>query len=564
MHAAPLTPAAALHRGGLPSGGSPSGGSPFGGCCPAPRPREQPPALAAGVLGSPFHPDLWRDCGVLGMRDPSLLAQRTTPLTLREFIAEAHPAYGFHRWALVLIDLLQQIADGQLSRLIVTCPPRLGKSLLISKLFLAYFVYRHPHLFSAVASYSGELAYAHSREARHYFRITGNPLSKDSAAVGNWLTPQRGGCIAAGVDGPFNGKGYSLGIIDDPYKGPRDAGSATVRSRIVDWLKSVWFLRAEPGFIDAGNGALQRNLSAQIVVLTRWDHEDMVGWLLAQELGDAPQSWHVLDLPAIAEHPADRPHYPPSVTLEPDWRQPGEALCPERFPLQELQKIRHRTGSFWWSALYQQRPSPVTGGIFQRSWIRGPFERQGKGPQARRHYGPLILSCDLTFKDQDDSCYCGFVLMGLLAPQPGQQQRLEIEVLWAVRKRLGLPGTIHFLLAASAALQQQGLRPDAVLVEDAANGPAVLQTLQRKIRGLLPVSPRGSKELRAHAIAPLLEAGQVAFHHRAEPLIEELPRFPKGTKDLTDAFCHGALWLEQRYWKGLGVQQAAVPMLLSR
>jgi len=532
MHAAPLTPAAAS------------------------RPAL---ALAAGVLGSPFHPDPWRDCGVLGMRDPSLAVQRTTPLSLREFIAEAHPAYGFHHWALVLIGLLQQIADGQLSRLIVTCPPRLGKSLLISKLFLAYFVYRHPHLFSAVASYSGELAYAHSREARHYFRITGNPLSKDSAAVGNWLTPQRGGCIAAGVDGPFNGKGYSLGIIDDPYKGPRDAGSATVRSRIVDWLKSVWFLRAEPGFIDAGDGALQRNLSAQIVVLTRWDHEDMVGWLLAQELGDAPQGWHVLDLPAIAEHPADRPHYPPSVTLEPDWRQPGEALCPERFPLQELQKIRHRTGSFWWSALYQQRPSPVTGGIFQRSWIRGPFQRSGK-----RHYGPLILSCDLTFKDQDDSCYCGFVLMGLLAPQPGQQQRLEIEVLWAVRKRLGLPGTIHFLLAASAALQQQGLRPDAVLVEDAANGPAVLQTLQRKIRGLLPVPPRGSKELRAHAIAPLLEAGQVAFHHRSEPLIEELPRFPKGTKDLTDAFCHGALWLEQRYWKGLGVQQAAVPMLLSR
>ena len=60
------------------------------------------------MLGSPFHPDLWRDCGVLGMRDPSLLAQRTTPLTLREFIAEAHAAYGFHRWALVLIGLFSR------------------------------------------------------------------------------------------------------------------------------------------------------------------------------------------------------------------------------------------------------------------------------------------------------------------------------------------------------------------------------------------------------------------------------------------------------------------------
>jgi hypothetical protein len=76
---------------------------------------------------------------------------------------------------------------------------------LVSKLFPAYFIFRHPHLFAAIASYSGELAYAHSREARHFYRVTGNPLSKDSAAVGNWLTPQRGGCIAAGVDGPFMG-----------------------------------------------------------------------------------------------------------------------------------------------------------------------------------------------------------------------------------------------------------------------------------------------------------------------------------------------------------------------
>ena len=517
------------------------------------------PIAAGGLLASPIHGDPWRDCGLLGLRDPALAQQSLAPLSLEGFIAEAFPAYGFHRWARVLIALLQQIADGELSRLIVTCPPRLGKSLLISKLFLAYFVYRHPHLFAAIASYSGELAYAHSREARHFYRATGNPLSKDSAAVGNWLTPSRGGCIAAGVDGPFNGKGYSLGIIDDPYKGPHDAGSARVRLRIVEWLRSVWFLRAEPSFIDAGSGALQRNLSAQVIVLTRWDHEDMVGWLLAEELGDAPQGWHVLDLPAIAEHPSDRPAYPPSVTVEPDWRRPGEALCPERFPLQELLKIRHRTGAFWWSALYQQRPSPTKGGIFQRAWIQPPFQRQ-----QRRRFAPLVLACDLTFKDEDDSCYCGFVLMGLLAPDPGGPQKLEIEVLWAVRKRLGLPGTIHFLLAASAALHKQGLRPHAVLVEDAANGPAVVQVLRRKIRGLLPIPPRGSKELRAHAVAPLLESGQVAFHHRAEPLSEELPRFPKGSKDLTDAFCHGALWLEERYWKGLGVQDAPVPLLLSR
>jgi len=521
--------------------------------CQLPRPVD------GGLLQTPNQPDPWADPGLLAYRDPASCDTPAAPQTLREFIREAFPRYGFHRWAELLIERLQAVADGELGRLIVTCPPRLGKSLLVSKLFPAYFIQRHPQLFAAIASYSAELAYAHSREARHYYRLTGNLLSKDSAAVGNWLTPQRGGCIAAGVRGPFTGKGYSLGIIDDPYKGPEDAKSALQRERLIDWLRSVWLTRAEPAEVEDPNGKLRPNLSAQVIVLTRWDH---------------------LDLPAIAEPPEDRPTFPPTCTLVPDWRKPGEALCPERFPLGELLKIRARLGSYWWQALYQQRPSPASGSIFLRAWIRPPFERQGS-----RHYGPLILSCDLSFKGEEDSDHCGFVLMGLLHPDPKVEQspnrqatrqghgagaiatpvrELEIEVLWAARHRFGLPETVKFLMASMAALQQQGLKPDAVLIEDAANGPAVLQLLRRKVPGLLPITARGSKESRAHAVAPLLEAGQVRFHHRAAPLVEELPRFPKGSKDLVDAFGHGALWLEARYWRGLGLKQGPMPLLLSR
>ena len=105
---------------------------------------------------------------------------------------------------------------------------------------------RYPQRFCAIASYSAELAYAHSREARHYYRACGHALSRDSTAVGNWLTPERGGCIAAGVRGPFTGKGYALGIIDDPYKGPEDANSAGQRQKLIEWFQSVWLTRAEP------------------------------------------------------------------------------------------------------------------------------------------------------------------------------------------------------------------------------------------------------------------------------------------------------------------------------
>ncbi len=273
----------------------------------------------------------WDDWGLLDVPDPAFKQLTTEQKTFRDFIAAAYPDYAFHTWANKLIALLEQIAAGTLNRLIVTIPPRTGKSLLVSKLFPAYWISRYPSRFCAIASYSAELAYAHSREARHYYVSANHQLSKDSTSVGNWLTPDRGGCIAAGVRGPFTGKGYALGIIDDPYNGPEDAGSAAQRKKLIEWFQSVWLTRAEPGATPgvtpgasprgaAPGGQQPKNQgtgssAAQVVVLTRWHQDDLIGWLLEQENGDAPQYWHVLNLPAICE---PQPVFPATVTVIPD------------------------------------------------------------------------------------------------------------------------------------------------------------------------------------------------------------------------------------------------------
>jgi predicted phage terminase large subunit-like protein len=547
----------------------------------------RPPASSGrdgGLLLDPAT-DLWADWGLLGVPDPDRATTTRQGLLFRDFIRAAFPTFQFHRLSELLIDLLQQVADGQLTRLIVCCPPRHGKSQLVSRLFPAYWVSRHPELFCAIASYSGELAYAHSREARHYYRLTGHALSKDSAAVGNWLTPQRGGCIAAGVKGPFTGKGYNLGIIDDPYKGPEDAKSALQRERLIDWLKSVWFTRAEPGL--TADGALLP--AAQVVVQTRWDHQDMTAWLLEQEAEDNPEHWTVLNLPAIAEPESISMQIPHTCTKVLDWRQPGEPLCPERVPLAVLERIRTRLGSYWWNALYQQRPSPAEGLLFRKDWIQPPLPA---APGQPRRYAPLVLSCDLSFKDGKDNDACGFALLGLLEAQrhpavdarrqglalaanagaakgvhaPDPWAELQIEALWAHRQRLYLPGVIKFLLASLASLERQGLRPNAVLIEDAANGPAVCQLLKRQVPGLIAIPPKGSKASRAHAVAPLVEAGQVRFARKADSLIEELLAFsPRGgVDDQVDAFCQGVLWIEAQFWRGRGYGSSPVPMVFSR
>jgi len=529
--------------------------------------------------------DAWGDWGLLGVRDPSLGPDSAAVAAdFRHFIAAAYPGYAFHTWAERLIALLQRVADGELHRLIVCCPPRLGKSLLVSKLFPAYWVSRYPHRFCAIASYSAELAYAHSREARHFYRSCGHPLSKDSTAVGNWLTPQRGGCIAAGVRGPFTGKGYALGVIDDPYKGPEDAGSAAQRQKLIEWFQSVWLTRAEPG-VSSTAGA------AQVVVLTRWHQDDLIGWLLEQEAGDAPQHWHVLNLPALAEPLETRLSFPPTCSVEPEWREPGAPLCPERFPLAELEQIRIRTGRYWWEALYQQRPSPAEGLLFRSEWLRtAPARRSGSEGRA---YSPLVLSCDLAFKGGAENDPCGFVLLGLVDPSqaphplhqarsnglqlhpstaalantaadPGATQPFLIEVLWAQRHQLDLPGTVNYLLQSLDALKRQGLGPDAVLIEDAANGPAVCQLLRRQIPGLIAIRPQGSKVSRAHAVAPWLEAGQVGFHRPTEALQSELLSFPTGAHDdMVDAFCQGVIWLQQQHWRGRGRSEPPRPLLFS-
>jgi predicted phage terminase large subunit-like protein len=548
----------------------------------------------AGLLLDPAT-DLWADWGLLDVPDPNRSqTQQQEQQSFRDFIVAAYPGYAFHTWAERLISLLQRVADGELNRLIVCCPPRLGKSLLVSKLFPAYWVSRYPARFCAIASYSAELAYAHSREARHYYRAVGHPLSKDSTAVGNWLTPERGGCIAAGVRGPFTGKGYALGIIDDPYKGPEDANSAGQRQKLIEWFQSVWLTRSEPG-VNGNAGA------AQVVVLTRWHQDDLIGWLLEQESGDAPQHWQVLNLPATCEPPEQLLQFPATCNVEPDWRQPGQALCPERFPLSELEQIRIRAGSYWWNALYQQRPSPAGGLLFQRQWLRQVPQRrpssQHQGRVGQKAYAPLVLSCDLSFKGGEGNDYCAFVLLGLVAePQqrhPAAEARAQgqqlhrsaanipalptpnqegagasvhlIEVLWARHQRLDLPGVVKALSETLASLAVQGLTPDAVLIEDAANGPAVCQLLQRQIPGLMAVRPVGSKVSRAHAVAPLLEAGQLGFRQGGnDELITELLGFPNAAHDdLVDAFCQGVIWLQNQHWRSQG-RATPRPLLFSR
>lgn len=276
-------------------------------------------------------------------------SQATDYLSFRDFIALVNPRYQFYRHCEELITVLQQVADDELHRVMVFEPPRHGKSELVSRLFPAYYLYRHPDRFVGIASYGADLAYTLSRAAREYYQRGGGLLSKAASAVKYWLTRSGGGLWAAGVGGPATGKGWHLGIIDDPIKDAKEASSGTIRERIKDWFGSVWTTREEPG------GAL-------VVVQTRWHEDDLSGYLLSLE-AEEREDWYIVNLPAICD-PDDVQTFPPSCTVHPDWRETGEPLCPERYPLDRLRKVANRIGEYFFGALFQQRPRPRDGGMF--------------------------------------------------------------------------------------------------------------------------------------------------------------------------------------------------------
>lgn len=385
----------------------------------------------------------------------------------------------------------------------VFMPPRHGKTELVSRIFPAYFVRRHPDRWTGLCSYEAGLAQDFSRTARDSFIRSGGKLKGDSQAVHLWQTEERGGMWAAGVGGPITGRGFHLGIIDDPIKNDEEAASETIRRKHKSWYDSTFLTRGEPGH-------------SIVVVQTRWNEDDLSGYLLEQEKVE-PENWHIVNLEAIRED-GER-SFPVSCTVEPDWRQPGEALCPERYDETELGKIKNRVGSYFWSALYQQRPSPLEGGSFKRSW----WKYYNETP-ALDSFNFLCQSWDMAFKDTDESDFVVGQLWGVKGP--------DFYLLDQTRGRMDFPATVMAVRGMTAAY------PEAVVkyVEDAANGAAVIATLRRTIPGIVAVKPMGGKESRAASISPLVEAGNVFLPSPEicpwiRDFVEECAGFPNAAHD---------------------------------
>ena len=279
------------------------------------------------------------------------MAMDRSPGGLAAIITEGRELQAPH---LKMIDqAFQRIANGEQLQVMLTCPPRHGKSQRVSRWGPLWYLRRHPTHRVMIASYGAELADDHGRwvrdQLKEYSGTLGIRLNPASHAANRFDLEQprgssvRGGMVTAGVGGGLTGKGFDLGIIDDPFKGNDDSGSPAQRDRVYDWYRSVFYTRRAPG-------------ASIILVNTRWHEDDLSGRLLQNEA----HRWIQIDLPAIADSPND-----------PLGREIGQALWPSQYDEADLADTRETLGERIWYSMYQQKPRPLEGGVWKWAWISG-------------------------------------------------------------------------------------------------------------------------------------------------------------------------------------------------
>lgn len=278
--------------------------------------------------------------------------QRRSGDSFKAFVSYVNNRFDFYDHNECLANVCERIASGELKRVMIFLPPRHSKSEMFSRLFSAYYLKRNPHHWVGLNSYAAELAHTLSNSARQNFVASGGELSPDTTAKKHWETTAGGGMWAAGVGGPITGKGFHLGMIDDPIKNSEDANSEVIREKQWEWYNTTFLTREEPD-------------AAIVIILTRWHEDDLAGRLLAAERADdddaTREHWHIVCLPAISEEQIE---FPESCTVEDDFREEeGLALCPQRYPIENLLKKKAKDARAF-DALYQQRPSPKEGYFF--------------------------------------------------------------------------------------------------------------------------------------------------------------------------------------------------------
>lgn len=440
-----------------------------------------------------------------------------------------------HNWHIdAICEALEAVSAGEVRRLLINVPPRTIKSTSVAVAWPTWEWLLKPELRWLFTSYAQQLSTRDSVKGRRVIEspryqallrtIHGDEawkLTGDQNLKERYENDRTGLRLATSITGTATGEGGDRVVADDPHNASQTE-SDTVRESVLELWGSVFSTRLN----DPATGAM-------VVVMQRLHQRDVAGAMLSEG------GWEHLCLPMRyeAKHPF--------VCARDIRTVEGELLHPDRIPEAAVQRLERSLGSYKAAGQLQQRPAPAEGGIFQRSWWRyyvtdewakihgvppGAVERPPLGSMSE-----MIQSWDMAFKDLSDSDY----VVGQVWGRVGSYKYLLAQK----RDRMGFTDTLKAVRAMTV------LWPDAYLklIEDKANGPAVINVLRGDVPGIYGVEPQGSKTARAQAVAPQVEAHEVFLPHPdmapwVSGFVEEHANFPNASNDDQVDACTQALY----------------------
>jgi len=435
---------------------------------------------------------------------------------------------GYHIDA--ICDHLQACATRQIKRLLITIAPRHSKSSLVSVLYPSWLWTFAPTERSLFASYSLALATRDSVRTRRVIesdwyrkRWPHVELVDDQNLKASFENTLTGNRHSTAVGAATTGLGGSQLVVDDPIA-VQEAESAAVRESTLTWFREAWSTRANT------------HDTCRIVVMQRVHQRDVVGYCLEEG------GWEHLNLPF--EFEGDR-----RKTII-GWSDPrtkqGDVLWPARYSdPDEVASMKKTMGPAGVAGQLQQRPVPRGGAIFKKEWFRFWYPDDGPVPPpvvAQKEGGDYVECVQKALPPVSE---IGQLASWDLAFKGGAKNDYVVGQVWTNARRAPADkyllaqerGQWDFVQTLAAIRRMQAQYPTTqTLVEDKANGSAVIASIRSEIPGMIAINPQGGKESRASAIAPLLEAGNVYFPHPAifpwvDQFLDELLTFPRGNHD---------------------------------
>lgn len=399
------------------------------------------------------------------------------------------------------LEHIEAFGDRDYKILLVTVPPRNGKSQQCSIDFPAYYLGRNPEKEVIIASYSYDLAQDFGGKTRAKVDSLAFKeifpevsLKEDEKARGQWKTNKGGSYTSAGVGGAITGKGADIFFIDDPIKNREEAESETYREKTWDWFTSTAFTRLAPGGV-------------MVIILTRWNLDDIAGRILSRT--ELAKRTKVMSFAAVAEKD-ERPY-----------RLMGEPLWPSRFTYKALMEIKDTIGPYDWQALYQGNPILTADQEFKPQWIK-TIPSLAVDAMETRNY--LTIDTAMSKKAQAD--YTGFV-----------DNRVNRENFWNVRA-WGAKLSPEELVDNIFALHTQN-KYIAIGIEKTTFTQGLkpyFDSEQRKRNTFLPFVELShnstAKEIRIRGLIPRYASGSI-FHveGQCKMLEDQMKTFPVGVHD---------------------------------